>query len=302
MKNLRNRFERFCLRNRDKGIPNLMLYITLGAGLVFVLSMIDGGSILYEWLRFDKAAILKGQVWRLFTYVLTYAPGSSGFLVLIGLYFFYNLARHVELSMGTFKFNLYYFSGLLLMDVFALLVCPITDVQIGGMIYPVQLFTVYYSNMALYMHLSLLLAYCVTNPNAQFLIFFIIPVKAWFLSLVYLLMIAFDIYNYSVIFPNNLLPLAGLLNFLIYAGKDIIHLLPEGIRPLPKRRSKASGPIRFDPVRKHEEKPKVPVTHRCTVCGRTDVSNPELEFRYCSRCNGYHCYCEEHISNHTHIE
>ena len=49
-------------------------------------------------------------------------------------------------------------------------------------------------------------------------------------------------------------------------------------------------------------KQKENYTHKCTVCGRTDVTNPELEFRYCSRCNGYHCYCEDHISNHTHIQ
>jgi hypothetical protein len=27
-----------------------------------------------------------------------------------------------------------------------------------------------------------------------------------------------------------------------------------------------------------------------------------LEFRYCSKCNGYFCYCQDHISNHTHVE
>ena len=43
-------------------------------------------------------------------------------------------------------------------------------------------------------------------------------------------------------------------------------------------------------------------THRCTVCGRTDASNPELEFRYCSKCNGYYCYCSDHINNHSHIQ
>ena len=40
----------------------------------------------------------------------------------------------------------------------------------------------------------------------------------------------------------------------------------------------------------------------CTICGKTDTSHPDLEFRYCSRCQGYHCYCQEHISNHTHIQ
>ena len=53
MKNLRRNFERFCLRNRSKGIPNLMLYIALGSGVVFLMSMFNGGEMLYEWLRFD---------------------------------------------------------------------------------------------------------------------------------------------------------------------------------------------------------------------------------------------------------
>lgn len=38
------------------------------------------------------------------------------------------------------------------------------------------------------------------------------------------------------------------------------------------------------------------------VCGKTDVTNPEEEFRYCSQCKGYACYCSEHILNHTHIK
>ena len=47
--------------------------------------------------------------------------------------------------------------------------------------------------------------------------------------------------------------------------------------------------------------PKAPYTHRCTICGRTDVTNPELEFRYCSKCQGYHCFCSDHIFNHVHF-
>ena len=42
--------------------------------------------------------------------------------------------------------------------------------------------------------------------------------------------------------------------------------------------------------------------HKCSVCGVTDTDNPNMEFRYCSRCNGYYCYCEDHISNHSHIQ
>ena len=42
--------------------------------------------------------------------------------------------------------------------------------------------------------------------------------------------------------------------------------------------------------------------HKCAVCGITDADDPDMEFRYCSKCNGYYCYCSEHINNHVHIQ
>lgn len=300
MKNLRTNFERFCYKNRDKGIPNLMLYICIGAGIVYLLSMINGGSILYELLRFDKALILQGQVWRLFTYVLTYTPGSS-FLALIFLYFFYSLSRVVEMSMGTFRFNLYYFSGVILMDIFAMIFCPVTDVIIGEYLITPEYFSYgIYGNMAYYLHLSMLLTFATRSPDSQFLIFFIIPVKAWFMGIVYLVLIAIEIYNMAPFFPHNLFPLIALGNYLLFAGKDVLNLFPF-IRNRPRKSStyKKAGPIPFTP--RQTTAKSAPYSHRCTVCGRTDISDPELEFRYCSRCNGYHCYCQDHISNHTHI-
>ena len=196
MKNFRRDFERFCLRNRNKGIPNLMLYIILGSGVVFLLSMFNGGEMLYEWLRFDKAAILRGQVWRLFTYVLTYTPGANQFMVIIGLYFFYHLSRTVEMIMGTFRFNLFYFTGVILMDVFAMIFCPVQDVIIGEYLVPPELFTAaVYSDMAWFLHLSLLLFYAAYSPDSEFLVFFIIPVKALFLGILYVVLTAASIFN-----------------------------------------------------------------------------------------------------------
>lgn len=305
LKNLRTRFERFCLQNRDKGIPYLMLYIIVGSAIVFILSMFNGGSFLFELLRFDKTAILKGQVWRLFTYVLTYSPGSSPFMILISFYFFYNLSRHVEMLMGTFRFNLFYFSGVLLMDIFAMLFCPTGDVMIGHQTVPAEVFSLgIYSNMAFYLHLSILLMFATVSPDSQFLILFIIPVKAWFMGLVYLILIAADIWNASLLFPHNLFSLIGLLNYLLFAGPDVLNLFPF-ISRRPKRSAyqQQARPIPFRPKQSeaHPQRHSANYSHRCTVCGRTDVSDPDLEFRYCSRCNGYHCYCEDHINNHTHI-
>ena len=299
MKELRRNFERFCYKNRDKGIPNLMLYLVIGSGIVYLLGMF-GGEGLYQLLCFDKGAILRGQVWRLLTYVFTYAPGSNPVLILIGLYFFYNLGRHVEASMGTFRFNLYYLVGIVLMDVFAMIFCPTQPVTVSGVEIPPEYFTyLVYSNMAYYLHLSMILTFSTRFPDAQFLVFFIIPVKAWFLALIDLLLIAYSVYNLTQIafLPHNLFPLVGVANYLLFAGRDVVNLFPflQGIRR--KKPQKKTGTIPFVPKQETRD-----FTHRCRVCGRTDTTNPELEFRYCSRCSGYHCYCQEHINNHTHVE
>ena len=305
--NLRRNFERFCYKHRNKGIPNLMLYIAIGSAIVYIMSMINGGSFLYQLLCFDKAAILQGQVWRLFTYVFTYSPGSNFLLILVGLYFFYHLSSHVEATLGTLKFNIFYFSGMLLMDVFAMIFCPTEVTVVGGIPVAADVFTYLYADMAWYLHLSIVLLFCATNPNAQFLVFFIIPVRAWFIALLDLGMIAISMFNmfYPInFFPHNLFPLVGILNFLLFAGKDVLNLFPflQGIRRKKPRQKPAAGSVTF-PGEKAGRGPKPKdFTHRCVICGRTDTTDPELEFRYCSRCKGYFCYCQDHINNHTHIE
>jgi hypothetical protein len=160
------------------------------------------------------------------------------------------------------------------------------------------------------LHLSMILAFSTMYPESQFLVFFIIPVKAWVLALVDLILIAVDVFNmcYPVmLFPHCLFPLIGLLNYFLFFWPDMGNLLPLSwrVKLRRKRHSQNARPkvVPFNPpVRQESASTSVPYTHRCTVCGRTDVSHPELEFRYCSRCEGYHCYCEEHISNHTHIQ
>ena len=318
LNNLRRGFERFCFRNRDKGIPNLMLYIALGNALVIVMSMINGGIVLYELLSFDKTKILEGQVWRLFTYVFTQSGivrPNSGIIDLLFLYFFYLIGRHIENSMGVFKFNLYYFSGVILMDIFAMIFCPVLPAD--GMVpsdqyeYFANVLPVYWS-MANYLHLSLILVYATLHPDSQFLILYIIPIKGWVLALIYLGMEVYQILTLSfpdLYFPHNLFPLVALANYLLFMGSDIKNLLPLSWRvkagkAVPKTPAKRTGvtPLPGSMDYKRPAPQPQDYNHRCTVCGRTDTEFPDLEFRYCSRCAGYHCYCEDHINNHEHIE
>ena len=314
--NLRKKFERFCFRNRNKGIPNLMLYLCVGTGFVTIASFINGGEILYSLLCFDKAAILKGQVWRLVTWLFTENMSSSPLLSILFLYFFYRLGQAVEHSIGTFKFNLFYLVGIVLMDAFAMIFCPTQTIIIGNMMIPPQVFTILYGYMAYYLHLSMVLAYSTMYPESQFLVLFVIPVKAWVIALVDLLLIGISIFNMcypDMLFPHCLFPLVGLLNYFLFFAPDMHNLLPLSWRAKlhrkrqNRRKPESSRPkvIPFDtPVKNASGNSgtEISYNHRCTVCGRTDVTHPDLEFRYCSRCNGYHCYCEEHISNHTHVQ
>ena len=126
-------------------------------------------------------------------HALTEQLGGSPLLGVIFLYFFYRLGSHVEMTIGTFKFNLFYLAGVILMDVFAMVFCPTDMVFIGDILVPAEYFTYIYSNMAYYLHLSMVLAFSTMYPDSQFLIFFVIPVKAWVLALIDLILIGISV-------------------------------------------------------------------------------------------------------------
>ena len=292
MKNLRNRFERFCYRNRNKGISNLMLYLCLGSAIVYLFSLFSQNYILYSILCFDRELILQGQVWRLITYPLTYGLGSLNLIVVgISLVCYYSLGRAMENLWGTCRFNLYYFTGILMMDVYCMIFGGRADVY--------------------YLNLSLFLGYATLYPNAQFLLLYIIPVKAWIFALLDLLLVVYGLIVYP--FPSNLFSVISLANYFLFFGKDIVNVFPiswraNASRLFRRKKKKTAGSAKTIPFPSagsyaaSTASVKAPYNHRCTVCGRTDISDPDLEFRYCSRCNGYYCYCEDHISNHAHIQ
>ena len=317
MKNLRRNFNRFCHKNRNKGIPNLMLYITVASALVYLLSLTNGGAVVHNALCFNKGLILQGQVWRLFSYVFTYSIGGNPILVVVSLLCIYSLSRYMEAVWGTLRFNLFYLGGVLLMDVFAMIFCPVPGAfdpaNQEAYYLAIALEGFYSARMIYYLNLTLLVAYATMNPDAQFVILFVLPVKAWLLGALYLLLNAIEIFNLcypTLFFPHCLFPLVGFANYLLFFGKDVLNLIPlswrvkakRTVNPKPTQSNSGPIPFRSAAAQRSGAASKPNYTHRCTVCGRTDVSNPELEFRYCSRCNGYHCYCQDHINDHTHIQ
>jgi len=290
MRDYRKRLERFFLKNRNKGIPNLMLMIAIGNVVTYLLSVIDPSRVVYSWLQFDSGAILKGQVWRLFTYIFTYLLDTSGVNLLlsaVALFCYYQFGKILEQYWGPFKFNLYYLCGVLLTD-------------LAGLLFGVQASTAY-------LNLSLFLAVATIAPEAQVLLFFIIPIKMKYLAWVYLGFTALQVIQSIVIGGITnftwLFPIFALLNYFLFFGSDIrnVFTFGSGYRPRPSR--PASPRPRANWAGDYQSKSgERPYRHKCTVCGRTDTDYPNLEFRYCSKCNGYYCYCIDHINNHVHIQ
>ena len=267
-----------------------MLYIALGSGLVNLLAAFTGNYILFDFLYFDRDLILQGQIWRLISYPLTFYTNNL-LLTAVALFCYYSLGRAMENVWGTFKFNLFYFTGVVMMDVYCMIFNCTASVT--------------------YLNLSLFLSYATMYPDARFLLMFIIPVKAWIFALVDLALVLFGLLAYP--FPYNLFSVISLANYFLFFGADVANVLPVSWRINARRAGKRARnaashtqhkTIPFDAgsYQASTATPKAPYTHRCTVCGATDISHPDLEFRYCSRCNGYYCYCENHISNHTHIQ
>ncbi len=266
--------DRFCYKHPHFGIPNLMRYLTI-ANVVFWLIGITNQTLL-SYLGFDAALILRGQIWRLLTFMLY--PPSTGVLAFLVFYFYYWIGNALEQYWGTAHFNVYLLIGWFVTVLYGFLVY-----FIGGYRIPID---------AQYLYLSMFFSFAALYPDMQVLLFFFLPIKVKYIALidaVYFLLAVF-----TNPFPRNLLPLVATLNFFIFFGATLI-------RMLPKKDSKSTINFRKESRRIRQEERSKLYTHKCAVCGRTDTEFPELEFRYCSRCAGYHCFCQDHINSHIHF-
>lgn len=281
MKKLMDRIDRFCILHPRFGIRRLMLYIVLGNILVYVLTMMDTTGLVYQKLCFSGAGVLRGEVWRIATYLFV-PGGGSPILFLIEMYFYFWIGSSLENEWGAGKFTIYYLIGALLQAVFGVLLTLILkqDIVIT----------------ATYLNLSMFFAFATLFPDVTVLLFFILPIKVKWLA--YVDAALFVIAVVTTPFPVNLLPVVAVLNYLLFCGGWLF----DRLRPARVRQERRTVAFQAEARRIRSEQAQRGYRHRCEVCGRTDAEFPTLQFRYCSRCAGYHCYCEDHISNHTHIQ
>lgn len=281
--------ENFCRRHPRFSIPNLILYVIAANVGVFLLDSFSDGWV-SQLLYFNREAILHGQVWRILTFVAVPDSFSGAGLQFsdvlffaISMYFYYFIGSTLERYWGSAKFTIFYCSGVL----FNILIGFVLGLNFG----------------MTYVHLSLFFAFATLFPDMQILLFFLIPVKIKWLALLSALFFVLKIltFLFSTMPLAALIPLAAILNYLLFFSGDLIDLLRRSGRLMKHNTKHQKKTIDFKAAQRHAQEKKG-YLHKCAVCGRTDVTNPELEFRYCSKCKGYYCYCSEHLNSHVHIE
>ena len=273
-------------------IPNLMWYVIILYGVGFVIDLVNP-MFYYTWLALDANAILHGQIWRIFTFLLQ--PPSSGIIFMIfALYLYYMIGRALEFAWGAFRFNLYFFTGVL----FHILAALLAHIIFGWSL-PLGTF---------YLNLSLFFAYAALYPNQEFLLFMVIPVKVKYLAwldaayfgwtILQAFLPAYGGSEIGFIFKANALAaFVSLLNFLIFymSSRNMRKYAPKEVY----RRERYKHEVRKARQSTANENG---ARHKCAVCGRTELDDPNLEFRYCSKCNGNYEYCQDHLFTHTHVK
>ena len=271
------------------GIPNLTIYMIVCYVIGYALMIVNPGIL--NWLSLEPAYILRGQVWRLVTWVL-YPPSTSGVLwfAIAVLFFYYPIGTSLERTIGTFKYTLYILSGV----IFTILGAFILYFLLGGNVLVGNVFSTYYIS------LSTFLAYAMCYPDMQVLLMFIIPVKMKWKAIFYVVIVVYEMIQYIMAGAWYLvIPIvASLLNFIIFyfGTKDFSRYNPKEVH----RRNEFRRAM--EPQGRMKSGSGSVTKHKCAICGRTELDDPNLEFRFCSRCNGNYEYCQDHLFTHTHVK
>lgn len=264
-------------------IPNLSLYLIICYAVGYVIQIVNP-QFMYNYLLLEPYMIMKGQVWRLFTWIIAPPSTSNILFVLITLYFYYSLGTTLERLWGAYRYNLYLFSGMLFTVIGCFLLFGYYFFIEDVVIYNVGFFfTTYYINM------SIFLAFAATFPDMQVLLMFVLPIKVKYLGVVYATLLLVSCFQGGLVMWAVVG--SSLLNFVVFfllAGRRI-------------RLSPAQAKQRT--VYRTQVKRQQKVTrHKCAICGRSEETNPELEFRFCSKCNGNYEYCQDHLFTHEHVK
>ncbi len=269
-------------------IPNLTLILISGFILGYLIEIFMPEGL--QLLAMNPEKILHGQIYRLVTWVVI-PPSSASILVIITLFFYFSIGRTLENSWGDFRYTVYILSGIIFTDIGMmgtyLIMHLMGQSQLLDMYYQAGL----YGASTYYLCMSMFLAYAFMFPDMQVLLYFIIPIKVkWlgYLDIAYLLVMILQ-YGYMHYYTGMVTVIMSVLNFILFyfMSKGKTKMTPAQ----RKRKRKYKQQVRQS---------QILTRHKCAICGQTELDNPNLEFRYCSRCKGNYEYCQNHLFTHEH--
>lgn len=283
MSKFERKFGKYAVRNLS-----LVLIICYGIGYIIQKSNIA----FFDFLTLNPYLVLKGQIWRLVTWILIPPQSGNIFSMLIMMLFYYSVGTTLERTWGTYRYNVYIFSGLLFTIIgsfvsmgFGYLLYADLISEVGAAFF----FQLGAMNISTYfVNMSIFLAFASTFPEAQVLLMFIIPIKVKWLGIAYAVLLGVSFLQ-SGLFARIAM-VASLANFIVFfiTSRRRVMISPKQM----KRRQEFKTQVK--------KRPEI-TRHKCAICGRTDESNPELEFRFCSKCEGNYEYCQDHLFTHQHV-
>ena len=306
-------------------IKNLMLYIIA----LYVLGIIINiwTPLVYDtYLALDAQKILQGQVWRIVTFIIQPPSNTNIIFLIFVLYFYYMIGTVLENIWGAFRFNLYFFTGIIFHVIAAFIIY--------------FAFGINYHMSTYYINLALFMAFAMEQPDMEVLLFFVLPIKIKWMGILDGILFVFTIIGgFTSLFlsPYTIYRLAvkgivlspvsataalvSMINFILFA---VLFKIGK-----PKNSTQKNFNKSYKTAKKAEKKRKVsynervynanserstwqsankpyikPVTgtkHRCAVCGRTELDGDDLTFRFCSKCKGGLEYCQDHLYTHIHV-
>lgn len=307
-------------------LDNLPLWLVAFSGIGYFLQAALPGVV--EYLYLNPYLVLHGQIWRLFTWVLvpdgSFGTGLSGAIMMaFVLYCYYILGNNLQFAMGKFRYNVYIFSGLIFTVIGGFVLYGVATVQFAEVIEFLgeegakNVFTIY-STVVVdgesvllpavwfrqistdYIKMSMLLAIAAIYPDAVFRINMLIPIKAKYLGFFYAALMAYSFMMGNI--SSRIIMVASLLNFILFffATRDYRRLSPKEQKRKMEYRKKMRQAQQTGNTSTHQGRTVI-TRHKCSICGRTELDDETLEFRYCSKCEGNYEYCSEHLYTHEHV-
>lgn len=267
-------------------IPNLTVILIVGFVFGYIIEIVQPDAL--SIINLNPAKIMHGQIYRLITWVIM-PPGGASLLVIITLMFYYSVGRTLENAWGDFRYTLYILSGIIFTDIGVVVTYLV--MRLAGQAELAAFFAEYSDTSTYYLCMSMFLAYAFMFPDMQVLLYFIIPIKVKWLGYLDIAYLILSVLSYGMMgyYAGMVTVIMSVLNFILF------YFLMKG-----KTRVTSAHKKRKRAYKKEVRQTQMLTRHKCAICGQTEEDNPNLEFRYCSRCKGNYEYCSNHLFTHQH--